>query len=94
MVLKCDRKRELYVAETLTILNSSDITWNTVKLAKTHYHNKLITNSKNKIKATWGIIRSVTDAKTNNKVITSVSNEGKSYKIINHKLWPIILITL
>jgi hypothetical protein len=48
-------------------------------IAKKHYYNKLITNSKNKIKATWGIIRTVTNAKTNNNVITSVSSEEKSY---------------
>jgi hypothetical protein len=34
-----------------------------IKLAMKHYYNKLITNSKNKVKTTWGIIKSSTNAK-------------------------------
>jgi hypothetical protein len=82
----CARKRELYVLSGTTdnpellryykiyckIL--SDI----IKLAKKHYYNKLIINSKNKVKTTWGIIKSLTNIKPS-KSITSISNKGKSY---------------
>jgi hypothetical protein len=50
-----------------------------IKLAKKHYYNKLITNSNNKIKTTWGIIRSVTNAKSSKNVISSVSKDEKLY---------------
>jgi hypothetical protein len=47
--------------------------------AKKHYYNRLITNSKNKIKPTWGIIRSIINTKSSKNVISSVSVDGKSY---------------
>jgi hypothetical protein len=50
-----------------------------IKLAKKHYYNKLITNSKNKVKTTWDIIKSLTNSKPSTTVITSVSREGKSH---------------
>jgi hypothetical protein len=48
-------------------------------LAKEHYYNKLVINSKNKVKNTWGITKSVTNAKSSKSTITSISSEGKSY---------------
>jgi hypothetical protein len=61
----------MYLVKTLTILNYSYNTRNIVKfedikLAKKYYYNKVITNSKNKSKTTWGINRYVTNAKTSN----------------------------
>jgi hypothetical protein len=50
-----------------------------IKLAKKHYYNKIIINSKHKVKTTWGIIKSVTNAKSSKSTITSISTEGKSY---------------
>jgi hypothetical protein len=49
-----------------------------IKLAKKHYYNRIIINSKNKVITTWGIIKSVTNAKSS-KSITSTSSYGKSY---------------
>jgi hypothetical protein len=48
------------------------------KLAKKDYYNKFIINSKNKVKTTWGIIKSVTNAKSSKSTITSISSKGKS----------------
>jgi hypothetical protein len=50
-----------------------------IKLAKKHYYNKLIINSKNKVKTTLGIIKSITNAKSSKSIITSISSKGKSY---------------
>jgi hypothetical protein len=52
---------------------------NIIKLAKKHYYNKLIINFKNKVKTTWGIIKSVTKAESSKSTITSISSKGKSY---------------
>jgi hypothetical protein len=48
-------------------------------LAKKHYYNKLIINSKNKVKTTWCIIKPVTNIKPSKSTTTSISSEGKSY---------------
>jgi Notch-like protein len=57
-----------------------------IKLAKKHYYNKLIINSKNKVKTTWGIIKSVTNAKSSKSTITSISSKRKSYN--NPQIMP------
>jgi hypothetical protein len=50
-----------------------------IKLEKKLHCNKLIINSKNKIKTTWDIIRTVTNTKSDKNVISSVSTDGKVY---------------
>jgi hypothetical protein len=58
--------------------NYCNILSHIIQLAKKHYY-KLIINSKNKVKTTWGIIKSVTNAKSSKSIITSKSSERKSY---------------
>jgi hypothetical protein len=50
-----------------------------IKLAKMLNYNKLIINSKSKIKTTWDIIRSVTNTKSDKNVISSISTDEKAY---------------
>jgi hypothetical protein len=48
-----------------------------IKLAKYRYYNKIISNSKNKIKTSWNIIRSVTNNTARN-AIPMANVKGKS----------------
>jgi hypothetical protein len=50
-----------------------------IQLAKKHYYNKLIINSKNKVKTACSIIKSVTNAKSSKSTVTSISSKGTSY---------------
>jgi hypothetical protein len=69
--VSCIHKRELYLLSRN--LNDSELTryyknyckilTEVMKLAKQCYYNKLISNSNNKIKTTWCVIRSITNTK-------------------------------
>ncbi|PNF24939.1 hypothetical protein B7P43_G09362 [Cryptotermes secundus] len=81
--ISCARKRQLFVLSRNTdnpeiiryYKKYCKILSDIIKLAKKYHYNKLITNSKNKIKNTWSIIRSVT--KSGSNVISSISTDGK-----------------
>jgi hypothetical protein len=83
----CAHKRELYVLSRNTdnpelvryYKKYCKILCDIIKLAKKHYYNKLINNSKNNIKTTWGIIKSVTNAKSSQSITTSISSELHLY---------------
>jgi hypothetical protein len=66
--IPCCRKRELY----LTLRNSNNPNLNHYYkmyckiLSKKLHYNRLISNSNNKMKITWRIIKSETGEKTNN----------------------------
>jgi hypothetical protein len=65
----CDHKRELYLLRrnindlelTRYFMKYCKVLAEVIKLAKHCYYNKLISNSKNKIKTSWSIITSVTN---------------------------------
>jgi hypothetical protein len=48
-----------------------------IKSSKKHHYNKLIANSKNKVKTTWGIIRSVTNINSSKNAIPLINIDGK-----------------
>jgi hypothetical protein len=84
--ISCGHKRELYVLsrntdnpKLLRYYKKYCKILSDIKLAKKLYYNKLIINSKNKVKTTWGIIKSVTKAKSSKSTITSISSRGKSH---------------
>lgn len=83
--ISCCNKRELY----LTLRNSNDpklkccykmcckILSNVIRAAKKLYYNRLISNSNNKRKTTWNIIKTVTGRKFNNAGIQALNIDGK-----------------
>jgi hypothetical protein len=83
----CKLKRELY----LVCKNSNDpllknhyklyckTLSNVIKEAKKCYYNKLIENSKNKIKTVWDITKSLTGVKANNEDVHQLNINGNIY---------------
>jgi hypothetical protein len=83
--ISCQHKRELY----LTLRNSDDpnlkcyyktyckIFSNVIKAANNVYYNRLISNSNNKMKASWSIIKSVKGRTINNVGMEVLNTDGK-----------------
>jgi hypothetical protein len=83
--ISCQHKRELY----LTLRNSNDpdlkryykiyckILSIVIKAAKKLHYNRLISNSNNKLKTTWNIIKSATGRKYNDVGIQFLNIDGK-----------------
>jgi hypothetical protein len=81
--ISCRRKRELYL-----LYRNNDIKFKTyyksyckilstvINTAKRLYYDGLITNSKNKIKTTWNIVKSITGKNLENKLPLSVCING------------------
>jgi hypothetical protein len=83
--VSCARKRELYLLSrniddlelTRYYKKYCKVLTEVIKLAKHCYYNKLISNSKNKIKTSWSIIRSVTDTNSEKNPILIINIKGK-----------------
>jgi hypothetical protein len=81
----CQHKRELYLS--MKIINDPNLKYDfktyskilskVIRAAKKLHYDKLISNSKNKIKATWNIIKTITGKRTNNTEIQFLNINGK-----------------
>jgi hypothetical protein len=56
----------------------SKILSNIIMAAKKLHYDKLISNSNNKIKATWNIIKTITGKRTNNTEVKFLNINGKN----------------
>jgi hypothetical protein len=98
--VSCARKRELYLLSrniddlelTRYYKKYCKVLTEVIKLAKHCYYNKLISNSKNKIKTSWSIIRSVTNTNSEKNPIPIIIS--KVNYVTMHKLWQMLLIII
>jgi hypothetical protein len=83
--VSCARKRELYKfsresgnPELIRYYKKyCKVLTEVIKSAKKCYYNKLMLNSKNKVKTLWGIIRAVTNTNFSKDTIQMINIEGK-----------------